>query len=197
MNNRDYQEALERILLTPVNLIEKQIQVEYEKCNEKPLFYDKLLLAEELIFGFVDNKREEFKKVQNYCWKKMQKSIKLFRNPDNLSKVLRHTLTVSRLNSPAVLRGYYELTTNKKIFYPEILRLSKDPKLVEEYPYKTDAIRQFCEEQIKEDSFWKRNDYSNLKWIGTSTFTLLSITPTTQTCIKSMEPAMVKAFQLV
>ena len=75
-----------------------------------------------------------------------------------------------------MLRSYYLLKKKKKGFYPGILKLFEEKKdITKNYVHKGDAIREFCKTQIAEHNFWKRNDYANSKWIGTSLFTLISI----------------------
>lgn len=177
MDNRDYDEALSRILGAPIGELEKYIKLEYEKSDEKPVFYSKLLESgnKRLIQDCLD-KPEQWKKAKLYCERKARGGIKLDSDPNNLEAVLNDALTVDKFNSPAVLRGYYLLSENKKGFYPGILMLFEIKKdITKNYVHKGDAIREFCKTQIAEHSFWKRNDYANAKWIGTSLFTLLSI----------------------
>lgn len=177
MDNRDYDEALSRILGAPIEELEKYIKLEYERSDQKPVFYSKILESgnNRLIQDCID-KPEHWKKVKLYSERKARGGIKLDSDPNDLEAVLKDTLTVDKFNSPAVLRGYYLLAKNKKAFYPGILMLFEEKKdITKNYVYKGDAIREFCKIQIAEHSFWKRNDYANSKWIGTSLFTLLSI----------------------
>ncbi len=177
MDNRDYDEALGRILGAPIKELEKYIKLEYDKSDEKPVFYSKLLESgnKRLIQDCID-KPEHWQKAKSYIERKVRGGIKLDSDPNDLEAVLKDALTVDKFNSPAVLRGYYLLTENKKGFYSGILMLFENKKdITKNYVHKGDAIREFCKTQIKEDSFWKRNDYANSKWIGTSLFTLLSI----------------------
>lgn len=177
MDNRDYDEALSRILGVPIGELEKYIKLEYEKSDEKPVFYSKLLESgnKRLIQDCLD-KPEQWKKAKLYCERKARGGIKLDSDPNDLEAVLKDALTVDKFNSPAVLRGYYLLSENKKGFYLGILMLFEIKKdITKNYVHKGDAIREFCKTQIAEHSFWKRNDYANAKWIGTSLFTLLSI----------------------
>jgi len=177
MDNRDYDEAVSRILGVPIGELEKYIKLEYEKSDEKPVFYSKLLESgnNRLIQDCLD-RPEQWKKAKLYCERKARGGIKLDSDPNDLEAVLKDALTVDKFNSPAVLRGYFLLAENKKGFYPGILMLFEEKKdITKNYVHKGDAIREFCKTQIAEHSFWKRNDYANAKWIGTSLFTLLSI----------------------
>lgn len=177
MDNRDYDEALIRILGAPIGELEKYIKLEYENSEEKPVFYSKLLESGNIrLIKDCQDKPEHWQKAKLYSERKARGGIKLDSDPNDLEAVLKETLTVDKFNSPAVLRGYYLLAENKKGFYPGILMLFEQKKdITRNYVYKGDAIREFCKIQIAEHSFWKRNDYANTKWIGTSLFTLLSI----------------------
>jgi hypothetical protein len=177
MDNRDYDEALCRILGAPIQEIERYTKLEYEKSDEKPVFYSKLLESgsNRLIQDCLD-KPEHWKKAKLYSERKARGGIKLESDPNDLEIVLKDALSVDKYNSPAVLRGYYLLANNKKGFYPGILMLFEEKKdMTKNYVHKGDAIREFCKIQIAEHNFWKRNDYANVKWIGTSLFALLSI----------------------
>lgn len=177
MDNRDYDEALIRILGAPKEEIEKYIKLEYEKSDEKPVFYSKLLESgNNRLIKDCQDKPGHWKKTKSYCERKARGGIKLDSDPNNLEAILKDALTVDKFNSPAVLRGYYLLAENKKGFYSGILMLFEEKKdITKNYVHKGDAIREFCKTQIAEHSFWKRNDYANAKWIGTSLFTLLGI----------------------
>jgi hypothetical protein len=177
MDNRDYDEALCRILESPIQELDKYIKLEYDKSNEKPVFYSKLLESgnSRLIQDCL-NKPKHWGKAKLYAERKARGGIKLTSDPNDLDIVLKDALSVDKFNSPAVLRGYYLLAKNKKVFYPGILKLFEEKKdITKNYVHKGDAIREFCKSQIAEYNFWKRNDYANSKWIGTSVFTLISI----------------------
>lgn len=176
MDNRDYDVALSQILGAPIAELEKYIKLEYEKSDEKPVFYSKLLESgNNRLIQDCQNKHEHWKKAKLHCERKARVGIKLDSEPNNLEAILKDALTVDKFNSPAVLRGYYLLSENKKGFYPGILMLFEEKKdITKNYVHKGDAIREFCKTQIAEHSFWKRNDYANTKWIVTLLFTLLS-----------------------
>lgn len=177
MDNRDYDDALCRILNAPIAEIDKYVKLEYDNSDEKPLFYSKLLESgnSRLIQDCL-NKPENWGKAKLYAERKARGGIKLDSNPDDLEIVLKDALTVDKYNSPAVLRGYYLLAKNKKGFYPGILNLFEEKKdITKNYVHKGDSIREFCKIQIAENNFWKRNDYANSKWIGTLLITLFSI----------------------
>ena len=177
MDNRDYDEALCRILESPIDELDKYIKLEYDKSDEKPVFYSKLLKSgnSRLIQDCL-NKPKHWEKAKLYIERKARGGIKLDNDPNDLEIVLKDALSVDKYNSAAVLRGYYLLATNKKEFYPGILKFFEEKKdITKNYVHKGDAIREFCKTQIAEHNFWKRNDYANSKWIGTSLFTLLSI----------------------
>ncbi|SNA82532.1 hypothetical protein FI070_420006 [Flavobacterium psychrophilum] len=177
MDNRDYDEALCRILESPIQELDKYIKLEYDKSDEKPVFYSKLLESgnSRLIQDCL-NKPKHWEKAKLYAERKARGGIKLDSDPNDLEIVLKDALSVDKFNSPAVLRGYYLLANNKKGFYPGILKLFEEKKdITKNYVHKGDAIREFCKSQIAEHNFWKRNDYANSKWIGTSLFTFISI----------------------
>jgi hypothetical protein len=177
MDNRDYDEALCRILESPIQELNKYIKLEYDKSDEKPVFYSKLLESgnSRLIQDCL-NKPKHWGKAKLYAERKARGGIKLNSDPNDLEIVLKEVLSVDKFNSPAVLRGYYLLAKNKKGFYPGILKLFEEKKdITKNYVHKGDAIREFCKSQIAEHNFWKRNDYANSKWIGTSLFTFISI----------------------
>ena len=177
MDNRDYDEALARLLAAPLGELEKYIKLEFENSNEKPVFYSKILESgNKRLIQDCQDKPDHWNKVKAYCERKARGGIKLDSNPNDLEAVLKDALTVDKFNSPAVLRGYYLLTNNKSNFYSGILKLFEDKKeITRSYVHKGDAIREFCKTQLEEHSFWKRNDYANTKWIATSLFALLGV----------------------
>lgn len=157
--------------------------------DEWKAFYNKLLLEVTQYKGRTKENDEKLKEMELYC-KSKTKSIVITEHPDDIKLVLKAALSVDRENAGVVIRSYYELTTKRDTFYSELLKEAKQPAVVKLNPYKSDAIRAFCEEQINERNFWRRNDWANTKWIGTSLFTLASIVVSVMSYQKKSEPSL-------
>ena len=95
---------------------------------------------------------------------------------DYYKGVLERLLKIKVEEIPAHIRNYAEVVKDKKNFYKGLLAACEQmPNGIIFEPLNWDAIREYCNEKLKPDTFWNRNDYTNPKWIFTTTIAVIAL----------------------